>query len=114
MVDQFELEDIALDLFDMLRIEQHLHPLQRRRLASRNQRRAAVFNAHQAHSAVAVGAQGRVVAEMRDLDADCLEGIDQVLARLDFHFLAIHKKLHHISHGSSYPSQQIYETASLT
>jgi hypothetical protein len=51
---------------------------------------------------------------MRDLDADCLKGIDQVLARLDFHFLAIHKKLHHFSHGSSYPSQQIYETASLT
>ena len=102
MVDQFEFQHVALDLLDMLGLEQHLHPLLHRCLAGRHQRRPAVLDTHQAHAAVAVGAQSRVVTEVRNFDTHHLEGIDQVLARFDLHFLVVYKELHHFSHGSSF------------
>jgi hypothetical protein len=82
VVDQLELHDVVLDLSDVGGIEQHLHPRLGRGFASGDQRRSPVLDAHQAHAAVAVGAKGRVVAEVGNFDAGGGDGVDEVLPRL--------------------------------
>ena len=63
--------------------------------------RSAVFDTDQAHAAIAVSPEGGMIAEVRDLDADNLEGVDKILTRLNFHLLSVYKQFHHLSHGQS-------------
>ena len=80
VVDQLKFHDVTLDPLDVVHIEQDFHPFGRPGLAGRHNRRPPLLDAHQAQTAVAVGAQSRMIAEMRNLDTDSAKGVDQVFA----------------------------------
>ena len=80
MVDQFQLHNVALDFFDLVRIQLHLHAFSCPCFACRDQRRSAIFDTHQAHAAIAVCPKRRMVAKMGNLNADSTNSVDQIFA----------------------------------
>ena len=102
VIDQLQFHDIVLDLLDLFGVELDLQPFGDRRLAGGNERRPAVFYADQAHAAVAIRTQGRMIAEVGNLDADYLEGVDEVFPRLHFNLLSVYKEFYRLSHDDSF------------
>src|SRR5256885_7220808 len=94
VVDQVELHDGLARLFDAVGLGPHDHPLGRRRVAGdRGPRR--LLDVHHAEAALPGDREGRVVAVVRDLDADLLRRLDEVRPHGDLDCLAVDRQPRH-------------------
>jgi hypothetical protein len=78
VIDQLQFHDVALDPLDVVHIQKNFHAFSSPGFTGGHNRRAPVLDADQAQTAVAVGTQGRVIAEMGNFDTDSAKRINQV------------------------------------
>src|SRR5207248_5584643 len=94
MVDEVELHATALVVPHRRRVGRDLQALLDPYLAAGHEAAGSVAGLDQAHAALAGDGEARVVAEVRDGDANTTRRLDKAVARVGLHLHAVDEELH--------------------